>query len=212
VGYVIDDKIAPPTPEVRALLEGMIAVLDRAGARLKAGWPCGFQFRELIDNYTFHMRAMRSAAGPSEGPASESATAAGDLSGEAILFTSWLRENRRRLAFRDLWQNYFRDIDVFLSPVAFVPAFLHDHSEPRQNRTLDVSAGRRDYMDLRNWIAIASLTGRPATVAPIGVTREGLPVGIQVMGPFGEDATPIQFAELLSGETGGFQLPAGYEV
>lgn len=74
VGYVIDDKIASPTPEVRALLEGMIAVLDRAGARLKAGWPCGFQFRELIDNYTFHMRAMRSAAGPSEGPASESAT------------------------------------------------------------------------------------------------------------------------------------------
>jgi amidase len=131
-------------------------------------------------------------------------------SDEAILFTAWQRENRQRLAFRALWQHYFKDVDVFLSPVAFVPAFPHDHSEPRQNRILNTSSGPRNYMDLRKWISIASLTGCPATVAPIGVTQEGLPVGIQIMGPFWEDATTIQFAELLSKETGGFRPPSGY--
>jgi hypothetical protein len=30
------------------------------------------------------------------------------------------------------------------------------------------------------------------------------------MGPFWEDATTIQFAELLSRETGGFRPPFGY--
>jgi amidase len=60
------------------------------------------------------------------------------------------------------------------------------------------------------WIATATLTGCPATVAPIGRTDVGLPVGLQIMGPFWEDATPIAFAEALSKEIGGFSPPPGY--
>lgn len=210
VGYVIDDPIAAPTPEMRTLLESTIALLDRAGVRLKAGWPREFQFEKAIENFSFHIRAMRSANERSEGTRSESSPMASATSDEAILFTAWQRENRQRLAFRALWQHYFKDVDVFLSPVAFVPAFPHDHTEPRQNRILNTSSGPRNYMDLRKWISIASLTGCPATVAPVGVTQDGLPVGIQIMGPFWEDATTIQFAELLSMETGGFRRPSGY--
>ncbi len=43
VGYVIDDPIAPPTAEEKALLEKTIALLERAGAQLKPGlanWLC----------------------------------------------------------------------------------------------------------------------------------------------------------------------------
>lgn len=210
VGYVIDDSIAAPTPEVQALLEGAIAMLDRAGVQLKAGWPHEFQFEKAIENFSFHIRAMRPATERSEEMESESTPVAGATSGEAILFTTWQRENRQRLVFRDLWQRYFQDVDVFLSPVAFLPAFAHDHSEPRQNRILNVPSGPRNYMDVRKWISIASLTGCPATVAPVGLTQDGLPVGIQIMGPFWEDATPIRFAELLSTETGGFRPPPGY--
>jgi amidase len=65
-------------------------------------------------------------------------------------------------------------------------------------------------MDLMKWIAPASLTGCPATVAPIGRTPAGMPVGIQVMGPYWEDATPITFARLLAQHVGGFTPPAGY--
>ena len=50
------------------------------------------------------------------------------------------------------------------------------------------SAGPRHYMDMLNWIAPATLTGCPATVAPVGRTPQGLPVGIQIMGPYWEDA------------------------
>jgi Asp-tRNA(Asn)/Glu-tRNA(Gln) amidotransferase A subunit family amidase len=44
-----------------------------------------------------------------------------------------------------------------------------------------------------------------------GRTPQGLPVGIQIMGPFWEDATSITFADLLSREVGGFIAPPGYE-
>ena len=118
--------------------------------------------------------------------------------------------NLRRLAHRAQWQEYFRDVDVFLSPVTYTAAFLHDHSEPQTLRTVATSAGPRRYMDIFNWIAAATLTGCPATVAPAGLTPEGLPVGIQIMGPYWEDATPIAFADLLACEVGGFMPPPGY--
>jgi Asp-tRNA(Asn)/Glu-tRNA(Gln) amidotransferase A subunit family amidase len=57
----------------------------------------------------------------------------------------------------------------------------------------------------------ATLTGCLATTAPAGLSRSGLPVGLQIVGPYLEDATPIGFAQLLAGEIGGFQQPKGYD-
>ena len=70
--------------------------------------------------------------------------------------------------------------------------------------------GPLPYFNIFNWIAPASLTGCPATVAPVGKTPSGMPIGIQIMGPYWEDATPITFAQLLARETGGFTPPPGY--
>jgi amidase len=60
------------------------------------------------------------------------------------------------------------------------------------------------------WISFATLTGLPATVAPIGETGEGLPVGIQIIGPYLEDATPIDVAAKMAKVIGGFEPPEGY--
>ena len=56
------------------------------------------------------------------------------------------------------------------------------------------------------------LTGSPATAAPIGQSSSGLPVGMQIMGPFWEDATSIEFAALLSDMIGGFTALLGYDA
>lgn len=216
VGYVIDDPIAPPTPEMKPLLEKTIAALDRAGAQLKPGWPAGLQIQSLLENYKFHLFAfLFSVATPDQQDSQRKANAeipnAPPLPGMAP-FSSWQRQNFQRLAFRAQWQSYFNDVDVFLSPVAFTPAFPHDHSDPQDKRTIATTNGTRHYMDLLNWIAPATLTGHPATTAPIGrTTTDGLPVGIQIAGPYWEDATPITFADLLSHELGGFVPPPGYD-
>ena len=41
-------------------------------------------------------------------------------------------------------------------------------------------------------------------MAPIGRTEAGLPIGVQIIGPYLEDPTPIQFAQLLEQAFGGF--------
>jgi amidase len=214
VGYVIDDPIAPSTPEVKAVLENVIEHLRRAGVTLKQGWPAGVQPAELLATYQFLLDAFFFSTAPPEEQERQRKKLGSDFgkpnAGVGSSFADWQRQNLRRLAFRARWQAYFDQVDVFLSPVAFNTAFPHDHSDPQEKRTITTSAGPRHYMDMLNWIAPATLTGCPATVAPVGRTKEGLPVGIQIMGPFWEDATPIAFADLLAKEVGGFQPPAGY--
>jgi Amidase len=65
--------------------------------------------------------------------------------------------------------------------------------------------GSRSYLDLLFWISFATPAGLPATTAPIGLTRDGLPVGIQIIGPYLEDATPIGVAGKLADVIGGFR-------
>ena len=212
VGYVLDDPYCPVTAETKAALEKAVQAAGKAGAKLKPGWPQGFRLEELYDNYSFHLFAfLLSAQPPQEREAflKQMAMEGQPVAGMAP-FADWQRQNFRRLAYRAQWQAYFDEVDVFLCPVAFTTAFAHDHSEPQGKRSIATEAGPRPYMDMLKWIAVGTLTGCPATAMPVGRGPGGLPIGMQVTGPFWEDATPITFAKLLAREIGGFVAPPGY--
>jgi amidase len=132
--------------------------------------------------------------------------AAGALSS----FVEWQQENMKRLAYRAMWERFFQSIDVFLLPAMFTAAFPHD-STPTDRRAIPMpEGGTQPFRSFLTYIAPATLTGCPATVAPAGLSASGLPVGLQIVGPYLEDATPIHFAKLLAREIGGFQPPPGY--
>jgi len=63
-------------------------------------------------------------------------------------------------------------------------------------------------MDLLAWISMATAAYLPATVAPVGRTPEGLPVGVQIIGPYLDDRTTLEFAARLSEIGYGFEAPA----
>lgn len=215
VGYMLDSPIARPTSEVRPLLERLISTLDRAGAQLREGWPPRYDFGEALKNYMYLLAALGfSVEGKQEREADrkqyqqnpEHPFAEGALSSHA----DWQQQHFKQLAFRALWQEYFEQIDVFLMPSSFTPAFHHMHDADSNSRMIDTPDGKKPYTQLLPWMVTATLTGCPATAAPIGQTLGGLPVGIQIMGPFWEDATPLEFAALLGQEIGGFKQPPGY--
>ncbi len=110
------------------------------------------------------------------------------------------------MAARAAWSRYFDEIDVFLCPANFTPAFAHD-SRPFEARTITTPEGERPYTNQPFWISHASLPGQPAVVAPIGRTPGGLPVGVQIIGPLYEDNTAVTFAELLADVIGGYEPP-----
>jgi len=214
VGYVLDDPWTPVSSDVKPALAGAIRVLERAGAKLKPGWPAGFSIVDLDETYRYMTRAFEFSMVPEGDKPAERARLrrSADPRARAAFasFADWQVRNLKRLDFRAQWQAYFEEVDVFLSPVVFTAAFVHDHREPKASRRIETPEGLRNYWDTLRWIEPATLTGCPATVAPVGRTTSGLPVGIQVMGPYLEDATPITFAGLLSTEFGGFAPPPGF--
>ena len=214
VGYVLDDPYCPVTPETKAVLENTIRKLEKAGATLKQGWPAGVKIDELNQTYTFNLLAFLFSTEPREQQEAErkQSVASKEMLPGLASFADWQQQNFRRLRYRAQWQSYFEEVDVFLSPVAFTTAFAHDHSQPEDKRKIATANGPRDYFDMLSWIAPATLTGCPATVAPVGSGEGGLPIGVQIMGPFWEDATPITFAKLLAQVVGGFVAPRGYQA
>jgi amidase len=90
----------------------------------------------------------------------------------------------------------------------------HHHEQTEYfNRVIQCNGQELNYWDVvLPWNSLSVVSYLPATVAPIGFTPEGLPVGVQIIGPYLEDNTPIQFAMLLEEHlTGSFKGPPGFE-
>ena len=67
------------------------------------------------------------------------------------------------------------------------------------------------YTDQLLWPGIATLPGLPATAIPLGLDKEGLPIGVQIVGPWLEDRTPLKLAALIEHEFGGFVPPPAFK-
>jgi amidase len=215
VAYLLEDPAVPVSAETKAVLESAIRACEKAGAKLHAGWPEGFSFQELLDCYHFHLGAFDFSLMPPgrQQRVRPKLEKRSDFYAQGALasFSAWQSQNLKRLAYRAQWQKFFENVDVFLMPTAFTTAFPHS-TEPVETRMLPTpEGGSQKFWDLISYICPATLTGCPATSAPVGLSKSGLPVGIQIMGPYLEDATPIRFAGLLAREIGGFQAPKGYQ-
>ena len=90
-----------------------------------------------------------------------------------------------------------------------------DRAWPMDDRdftlTFDVNGRKTPYLDGLVYPAVSTVAGQPAPAFPVGRSREGLPIGLQAIGPYLEDRTPIRFASLVGREFGGFTKPPGYD-
>jgi amidase len=142
-------------------------------------------------------------------PADEISLTAMRLRGSVMSHRDWIRTDRVRGGVAHQWRRFFRDRDIILCPVMPTPAFAHDHSDINTRRML-IDGKVIPYANQSMWISIATLTGLPATAIPIDRSDDGLPIGMQAIGPYLEDRTAIAFAELVEREFGGFVAPPRY--
>ena len=191
VGVVLDHEHAPVSSEVTALLSNTVDALARAGATVVEGWPGGLDPVRHYESFGFHVRLFFAFQQPGE---------------DFATLSEIIDHENRRMAARAAWNRYFNDLDVFLCPANFTPAFPHD-ARPFEQRTITTREGERPYNDQAFWVSHASLPGLPAVAAPVGHTPGGLPVGAQIVGPLYEDNTAITFAELFGDVIGGYEPP-----
>ena len=123
---------------------------------------------------------------------------------------SWLSVHEQREQYRAQWAAFFGDYDVLLCPITPVAAIPHDQNPDMLARSISVNGQARPYNDQSVWAGVFGMAYLPAAVAPAGRTRTGLPVGLQIVGPYLEDRTPIDVARRLADVIGGFEPPPGY--
>jgi amidase len=130
--------------------------------------------------------------------------------GTSLSHRTWLQLNEKRHRMRLAWDAFFEDYDLMLCPVAATAAFPHDQTGLRHKRTIVVNNKKLPVVDQIFWAGYSCVTLLPATVAPIGLTDDGLPVGVQIIAPQYGDYTSIAFAKLLEKEYRSFQPPPAY--
>ena len=217
---VIDKNPLVPTAEsVRAALGALADRLAKTGCKVMRENPKLPDLARTIRNYGELLAAFFSRDLPTDARVRVEVDAR-NLSPEDQSFTAyrirgitsthpeWLRASGVRNVLRARWQELFGgEVDVVLCPCMPTMAFPHDHSTPKHQRQVDIDGKKVAYDDQLVWASIATLTGLPATAAPIGKSDSGLPIGVQIIGGFHEDRTTIKFAELIEREFGGFTPP-----
>jgi amidase len=130
------------------------------------------------------------------------------LRARAVDYITWYAQRER---YRQAYRQFFQEWDILLAPVCIANAFpSSDLSVPITRRTLAINGQRVPYLRMNVYPSLATLCGQPATAFPAGQTRAGLPIGLQAIGPYLEDRTPIAFAALLEQAFGGFTPPPAF--
>ena len=99
------------------------------------------------------------------------------------------------------------DVDALVCPVTVTPPFAHLQDGNVTNRIVPIDGVERPYTDLFHWTILIGMAYLPATVVPVTTTTDGLPVGVQIVGPYLEDRTPLGVARALRDELGPIPLP-----
>ncbi|MGQ4273849.1 amidase [Terrihabitans sp. B22-R8] len=120
----------------------------------------------------------------------------------------WILAEEARARLKRDWAAFFERFDVLIAPVCAGAAFPIDEDTPREQRTLAINGRRVDYNDQLFWAGLATLPSLPATAAPIGEV-DGLPLGVQIIGPYLEDRTTLAFAAELE-RLWSFRAPKGF--
>ncbi len=213
--------LLPTAASVTAAIGRLSDGLARAGVRVARDSAL---LPDLADSARLYMRLLRAYLGFSLPPdvyAGLQAMAAGlspadrslaaeSLRGWGLSHRDWLIAHAARARLRARWAALFGAVDAVICPVTPTPTFPHDHSADIEARRLRIDDAEVPYVDQLVWAGVATAPGLPATAIPVGLSPEGLPIGVQIVGPWLEDRTPLALAALIEREFGGFTPPPGF--
>jgi len=209
------DTACPLDPEVADALVGFVARLADAGCRIKEEVTPGFDLGRAALRFQSLVTAAISG-GYTPAQIEEFAAATGEDAVSEVKQQSsmrhrqWLSHNESRQQMRRKFEDFFEDHDVLLMPVMPCVAIRHDHSEPMAGRVVQTQLRERPYWEINRWMAPAGVCYLPATVIPVGVTPSGMPVGIQIAGPYLNDRTTLAFAAAAEELLGPCPTPPGF--
>ncbi len=113
----------------------------------------------------------------------------------------------QRMQIVEEWESYFEEFDLLVCPSGFGPAY----KRCKIGTPITYNSSTVEYINyVYPYNACFNASGHPAVAIPLGVHKEGLPVGVQVVGPYWSEPDLLHFTKLVSKITKGFVRPQGY--
>ncbi len=214
----------PVTAETREAIKKLAVTLEQMGCRVEYRNPPNFNFVKALLTYgeiagaesvaavsglerlRWRMLSLVPSRVVNAGP-----VAHGFARGGALNMRWYTEALTRRDALIGAMQEFLSDWDAWICPVAAGSAFTH-----RQMMSILGSPLEVDNQKLPYWVwgisytAVFNLTGNPVVAMPFGQTKEGLPIGVQVVGRRWRDMELLSVAQKLTEVTGVCQRPPGY--
>lgn len=196
--HPVDATVAGLMEAAADLAEGASARVDRAPTlpfdldesdRLFVQLLRGATAARLPDPLRRSLKRVHAASGPDDDPHL--------LRGNAGVFQShldWAAANERRHHLRAAWARFFESYDGLVCPIAPTPAYPHDQAGDRTERRITIDGAEGHYFEQLFWAGVPNVAYLPATAIPVGQSASGLPVGVQIVGPYLHDLTTIDIA------------------
>ncbi len=199
----LDDPFCPVDAKVSAVMNTAVDALEAAGVSVDRTARPKIDPAQAAGLGLWLVSAALTQAMPPEVPGESRVESA--LAG--VTHREWLDRHADREAIRAEWASFFQHYDAILMPVSFIPPFPHDQDGHFGSRTLTCNGKDRGYTDLILWTILTGMAYLPASVPPLGLDEDGLPIGIQVVGPYGGDYTTIRLAGFIAEQCGGYEPP-----
>ncbi len=221
IAVIADDPLYPVDRDTRNVLRDVARFLGDEGAEIVESPPLPLPSEEMWELYLTLLRGATSGRmtdDEARKTARDAASADPDdrtygpvmLRGLSQSHHSWLKANDRRAWLRNRWRDFFSSIDLLITPIMASAAFPHIRGVPKADQRLDVDGTTRPIADTYFWLGLASTTGLPATMAPAGEDRNGLPIGVQIVGPEFGDRRCLALAAALERGFRAFRPPPGF--
>jgi amidase len=206
IGYFEDDGRTAVTPETRAAVRAAAEALKRAGFEVEPFRPEGLeQARQLwwqffgvaggmlLEPMT---RGREAELSPILKQHLSRVASEPQHTGQSLLDTWIMRDVVRMEVFSQM-----RRYPVLLCPVASIPAFRHGE------RSWKIDTQTVEYLDAWSYTEWFNLLGTPAVAIPFGCSKEGLPIGVQIIARPWEEELVLGVAAELEAKRGAWQPP-----
>jgi Asp-tRNA(Asn)/Glu-tRNA(Gln) amidotransferase A subunit family amidase len=206
IGYFEDDGRTPVMPEIAQAVRHTAEALLRAGFRVEAFRPEGLEeARVLWKKFFVKMGGMLIAPmfrgrehdqSPIMQQFLQWSSAEPELTGDGVI-EAWIARD----VLRSKFLAQMRGFPILLCPTAATAAFRHGE------RSWIIQGASVAYLDAWSYTEWFNLLGNPAAVVPVSQSKDGLPLGVQIVGRPWEEEQVLAVAEVVERERGAWRKP-----
>jgi amidase len=212
VAWYADDGVAPVTEETRGAIIAAAHALSDAGLEVNEEKPPGISqgsrlWIELFSRAaTEQLRAFylnrENDAGPLVSRLLQGFESTTDLQGKISQAENAAAAVLEREQLREALLRWMKKTPLILAPVGSTPAFEHGA------RRVTVKGESISVFRAFSYSQTFNVFGLPSVVVPAGLSVEGLPIGVQIVGRPFDESTVLAAAAILEESLGGWQRPA----